>query len=282
VTGSQGTQGTIGTSVTGAQGTQGTIGTSVTGAQGTIGTSVTGAQGTIGTSVTGAQGTIGTSVTGAQGTSGATILANNNTWTGTNTFYSNPIGVNRINFRTTGGSTSSDPYCLRFIENASNDCWLELQLNDDSNEEFRIYGNSCVGYGCGDISGNLYHRFRADGYAWHAGDLVAGGNVTAYSDLKLKNNIIIIDSALNKVNQLRGVYYTKKSDETNTRRIGVIAQEIREVLPEVVLDNVDLETKESTLSVDYGSITALLIEAIKEQQSQIEELKLLVQSIAHK
>ena len=288
VTGAQGTQGTIGTSVTGAQGTQGTIGTSVTGSQGTqgtIGTSVTGAQGTqgtIGTSVTGAQGTIGTSVTGAQGTSGATILGNSNTWTGTNTFYSNAIGVNRINFRTTGGSSSSDPYCLRFVENASNDCWLELQLNDDSNEEFRIYGNSCVGYGCGDISGNLYHRFRADGYAWHAGDLVAAGNVTAYSDLKLKDNIITIDGAVNKVQQLRGVYYTKKSDITKARKIGVIAQEIKQILPEVVLDNVDIETKESILSVDYGNITALLIEAIKEQQSQIEELKLLVQSIAHK
>ena len=272
IQGNAGTNGTNGTN--GAQGAQGTVGsTGATGSNG--GTGAQGAQGSVGsTGSTGATGSTGsTGVQGAQGTSGATILGNTNTWTGTNTFYSNAIGVNRINFRTTAGDASSDPYCLRFVESSYNNCWVEFQLNDDADEELRIYGNSCSGYGCGDISGNLYHRFRSNGYAWHAGDLVAGGTVTAYSDLKLKDNIITIDSALDKVDRLRGVYYTKKSDTTNTRRIGVVAQEIKEILPEVVLDNVDLETKESTLSVDYGSITALLIEAIKELKAEIEQLK---------
>ena len=104
-----------------------------------------------------------------------TSSLSNLTVNGTLNAYSNPIVVNRINFRTTSGGTSSDPYCLRFVENSSNDCWLEFQLNDDNNEELRIYGNSCSGYGCGEISGNLYHRFRADGWAWHA-DYVEGGN----------------------------------------------------------------------------------------------------------
>jgi hypothetical protein len=101
-------------------------------------------------------------------------------------------------------------------------------------------------------------------------------NITAYSDLKLKQNIFTIDSALEKVKNLRGVYYTRKDDETNKRKVGVIAQEIELVLPEVVMKNVKEETKEETLSVDYGNITALLIEAIKEQQKQIDELKALI------
>ena len=107
----------------------------------------------------------------------------------------------------------------------------------------------------------------------YSGSLTMSDNITAYSDLKLKQNIFTIDSALEKVKNLRGVYYTRKDDETNKRKVGVIAQEIELVLPEVVMKNVKEETKEETLSVDYGNITALLIEAMKEQQATIESLK---------
>jgi hypothetical protein len=107
------------------------------------------------------------------------------------------------------------------------------------------------------------------------GNIYATGNVTAYSDVKLKENIVTIDSALNKVKELRGVYYNRKNDESKTRKVGVIAQEIQKVLPEVVLTSV-IKDVESMLSVDYGNITALLIEAIKEQQKQIDELKALI------
>jgi hypothetical protein len=65
---------------------------------------------------------------------------------------------------------------------------------------------------------------------------------------------------------LRGVEYNKIGSEEKS--LGVIAQEIREVLPEVVK-----EQEDGMLSVAYGNITAVLIEAIKEQQKQIEELK---------
>jgi hypothetical protein len=107
----------------------------------------------------------------------ATSILNNLTVNGTLNAYSNAIVVNRINFRDTSGSADSDPYCLRWMDESANGglSWLELQMNDDYNEEFRIYGNSCAGYGCGQISGNLYHRFRADGWAWHS-DYVEGGS----------------------------------------------------------------------------------------------------------
>ena len=98
------------------------------------------------------------------------------------------------------------------------------------------------------------------------GEITASGDITAFSDARVKENIETIDNALDKVTQLRGVEYNKIGSEEKS--IGVVAQEIREVLPEVVKENED-----GMLSVAYGNITGVLIEAIKEQQKQIEELK---------
>jgi hypothetical protein len=109
--------------------------------------------------------------------------------------------------------------------------------------------------------------------ATFGGSIWAAGNITAYSDLKLKENIVQVENALDKVLELRGVYYNTKLDPNKTKRIGVIAQEIQKVLPEVVTLHSDPEDTEGTLGVDYGNITALLIEAMKEQQATIESLK---------
>ncbi len=94
------------------------------------------------------------------------------------------------------------------------------------------------------------------------GALTASGDVTAFSDERLKSDIETIDNALDKVMNMRGVSYTKQAE----KGVGVIAQEIEKVLPEVVTDG---EYK----SVAYGNIVGVLIEAIKEQQKQIDELK---------
>jgi predicted RecA/RadA family phage recombinase len=108
-----------------------------------------------------------------------------------------------------------------------------------------------------------------------SGNAVASGNVTAYSDARLKENVVTIDSALDKVLKLRGVYYNKIGNPE--RRVGVIAQETETVLPEVVRSVSDTnpstgETQE-LLAVDYGNITGLLIEAIKEQDTEITDLR---------
>ncbi len=118
--------------------------------------------------------------------------------------------------------------------------------------------------------------------ATFGGAIWAAGNITAYSDIKLKENVVQIDSALDKICNMRGVYYTRKDDETKTRRVGVIAQEMQKVLPEVVKLHQDIEDVEGTLSVDYGNITAVLIEAVKEQQKQIEELKEMLKQALNK
>lgn len=92
----------------------------------------------------------------------------------------------------------------------------------------------------------------------------ASGNVTAYSDVSLKENIHTISDALSKVTKLRGVSYVRK--DTKQKSIGVIAQEIEKVLPEVV------ETTEYK-SVAYGNIVGLLIESIKELKTEVDDLK---------
>lgn len=99
-----------------------------------------------------------------------------------------------------------------------------------------------------------------------SGDVVASGNVTAYSDRSLKTDIRTIPEALAKVEALRGVLYTYI--DTGDHSTGVIAQEIQKVLPEVVQQN-----DTGLLSVAYGNIVGVLIEAIKELSEKVKQLE---------
>lgn len=98
------------------------------------------------------------------------------------------------------------------------------------------------------------------------GNMVVSGNVTAFSDARLKEKIEQIDGALQKVLKLTGVTYNRVGIED--RETGVLAQEVQAVLPEAIV-----ETDTGMLAVAYGNLIGLLIEAIKEQQGQIEQLK---------
>ena len=98
------------------------------------------------------------------------------------------------------------------------------------------------------------------------GTIRATADVIAYSDERVKENIKTIDKSLEKVNQLRGVEFNKIGEDKKS--IGVIAQEIEKVIPEVVYEDQD-----GMKSVAYGNITGVLIEAIKELKAEVEELK---------
>jgi hypothetical protein len=105
-------------------------------------------------------------------------------------------------------------------------------------------------------------------YAVHGtGDIYSTANVTAYSDIRVKTNIVKIDHALDKVNMISG--YTYDRTDCNLRQTGVIAQEILEVLPEAVTQ--DPET--GHYAVAYGNLVGLLIEAIKELNTKIKKLE---------
>ena len=145
----------------------------------------------------------------------------------------------------------------------------DVTLRDyGSVNSFRVQGqqNPDQGYICFGNSNNTTLGRTGTGALTYGGDFTAAGNITAFSDKTLKKDVITLENSLDKVLNLRGVSFTKI--DSNKKGIGVIAQEVQEVLPEVVVENSD-----GILSVAYGNIVGVLIEAIKEQQKQIDELK---------
>ena len=112
-------------------------------------------------------------------------------------------------------------------------------------------------------------------------EIRATGDITAYysSDITLKENIVEINNAMDKISQIRGVHFDWTDEHIATRGgedgyfvhkadVGVIAQEVQAVLPEIVK-----ERKDGTLAVEYQKMVALLIEGMKELKAEIEELK---------
>jgi hypothetical protein len=106
------------------------------------------------------------------------------------------------------------------------------------------------------------------------GAVTATGDITAFftSDKRHKNNIQTISNAVLKVKQLHGVTWEWNDDVNEvtktTPKTGLIAQEVQQVLPQVVIERAD-----GFLALDYSKMVGLLVEAIKEQQIQIDQLK---------
>jgi hypothetical protein len=94
-----------------------------------------------------------------------------------------------------------------------------------------------------------------------------GTLTTSTSDQRLKKNIETIPQALEKVLSLRGVTFNWKDSSMPRRMMGMIAQEVKRVVPELVFQN----ERDGYYGINYGETTGLLIEAIKEQQKMIQE-----------
>jgi hypothetical protein len=130
-----------------------------------------------------------------------------------------------------------------------NDDTHDITIRDSSNAVVAGFDMGTKGFVCG-------------------GDGTFTGDVTTNSDMRLKENVNVISNALDIIDNLRGVSYNRIDKER--KEIGLIAQEVEEILPEVVRTGTD---DEQLKSVAYGNITAVLIEAIKELKSEIEQLK---------
>ena len=186
-------------------------------------------------------------------TSGNQTIGGNKRFSGFTGFGVAPSTSYRIYSRSSGNaayirtnSTSSSIYALR-VRTGANSTALT------------VMGNARVGVGTASPSQALHV----------IGQILASDNITAYSDINLKDNIETIPDAINKVSKINGVTYTRNDQKNKeSRHAGVIAQEVEAVLPEVVETNQD-----GIKSVAYGNMVGLLVEAIKEQQGQIEELK---------
>ena len=136
--------------------------------------------------------------------------------------------------------------------------------NGTQSQRFYFYNNGTTILHSADawlFQNNNATKFTIDS----SGNATAVGNVTAYSDERLKSDVKTIDNALDKVSQMRGVTYTKDNEKGS----GVIAQELEKIAPELVLDG---EYK----SVAYGNTVGYLIESIKELKERNEKLELIV------
>jgi hypothetical protein len=143
-------------------------------------------------------------------------------------------------------------------------------FSSTADDQFLIRAAGGVGIGTSSPSAELHV----------VGDICYTGSIAACSDARYKEQVTAITDALQTVLALRGVTYTwnreaypdmRFDDQTH---LGFIAQEMQKLLPEVVR-----EDKDGYLSVDYGRLTPLLVESIKQQQAQIDELKALVQQL---
>jgi len=99
-----------------------------------------------------------------------------------------------------------------------------------------------------------------------SGSIRASGTILQSSDERLKENIYPIDNAFDRVNNIEGVYFNWK--DKSERNVGVLAQQVEKVLPEVVSQDGN-----GYLNVDYGGIVPLLLEAIKELEARITYLE---------
>lgn len=144
------------------------------------------------------------------------------------------------------------------------------RFNQNATDRNYLYQSSANEIGFLTTTGGW--AFKCD----NSGNVTATGNVTAYSDERLKDDIEPIEGALERVGKLQGVEYTRKS--TGEREIGFIAQDVIQQEPTLV-DVVDTSTDHtdeafSDLHVmKYQNTTALLVEAIKELQAEVAELK---------
>ncbi len=124
-------------------------------------------------------------------------------------------------------------------------------------------------------SGNVGIRTTTVSYELDvAGNVRATADVIAYSDARVKENVKTVEKALDKVNLLRGVTYTRKDIDDKSEKIGVIAQEVLPILPQVVQQD-----NEGQYSVAYGNMAGLFIESIKELKAQNDTLQSRIQQL---
>ena len=145
---------------------------------------------------------------------------------------------------------------IAHLTNSSSDFVIETKVQD---KDFIIKG---------DDGGSGITALTIDMSS--AGAATFNNDVTAFSDKRLKTDITPIDNALEKVMQMQGVYYKRNDVENARTQVGVLAQDMEGIVPEVVLTADDeMQTK----SVDYGKLTAVLMEAVKQLSNEVTHLK---------
>jgi hypothetical protein len=139
----------------------------------------------------------------------------------------------------------------------------------DTTEGFLINNEGNVVIGADSDTPTLEYKLTVEG------DIKATGTILQSSDERLKENISHIDNALDRLNSIDGTIYNLKGIPGN--KLGVIAQEVEKVVPEVVVSD-----RNRYLSVDYNGLVALLISAVNEQNSIINDLEQRISALENK
>ena len=169
---------------------------------------------------------------------------------------------------TTDGMTvlSSDGDLIFRVREMSSGSGGIYVYNESGGSTIRFSGTSTCYINNGS---NLGIGTSSPDYKLHViGDIAYTGNIYDVSDVRLKENITPLEGAIDKISSLHGIYFNNRGESADEREVGVIAQEVEEVLPEVVS-----EDDEGYKSVDYTKLTPLLIEAVKELNIAMKKLK---------
>jgi hypothetical protein len=186
---------------------------------------------------------------------------------------SNVSTAHAVAFIGTAGTSSGNPYVSLNV--AGQTCWTVGVENADA-RKFKVRpandfaSNVVPSITCDPSTGNVGIKTNNPSgihQLFVAGSIYANGDVVAFSDSNYKTDLKIIDAALAKVDALHGYTFQRSDSDDAKRFAGLIAQEVEDVLPEVVYTD-----EKGIKSVAYGNVTALLVEAIKELKEQVATL----------
>jgi hypothetical protein len=181
------------------------------------------------------------------------------------------VTVNKIgNLAVTEGKLAANAVALAKLKS---DVTLSALPNAATTRtEWDTSGNTKIDFY---VNGNNEMRLEADGDLQVDGDVIAFSSVVA-SDKNLKENIQNIEDPIEKIKQLNGVTFDWKRNGKPSG--GIIAQDVDVAMPSLVSETEDLERGFSHKTVDYNGIIGLLVETVKEQQNQIDDLKARLQA----
>jgi len=174
------------------------------------------------------------------------------------------------------GATGSNNHVLDFgLSSSSTYSWIQPRKKDDYGVNYNLLLNPNGGYvGIGTTAPTTRLYVNGD---------ITANSIAGTSDIRFKTNIRPVVNALDKVKALRGVYFNWNQKAFPEKEfgagdeLGFIAQEVEQIVPEIVSKD---KTKEAYRSVKYDKLVALLVEAIKEQQKQIDSLTMKVNKLS--
>tara|TARA_B100001027_G_scaffold102043_1_gene70125 strand:- start:334 stop:5904 length:5571 start_codon:yes stop_codon:yes gene_type:complete len=216
-------------------------------------------------------------------------LTNIGTYSGTGDFTISKAGTPSLQVKTSNASGQDAEIVIGGARTAAIDDIAELKFfNNTTNNSYvmcKITGGNELSHG--NRTGSMRFYTTVSGTTTAKAELTSAGVFTctndiaafsSLSDIRLKENIELINNPLDKIKSLRGVNFSYKKDGREST--GLIAQELEKVLPNAVYTTQQIDDDEDIKAIRYGNVVGLLVEAIKEQQEQIEELKAKLEDVA--